>query len=644
MPSAYFLSLSRFYTFPKFTVFIFILLYPLHAISQAKLTDTPGDKVQLEAFIDGLISGQLCAYHIAGAAISIVSNGKVLLAKGYGYSDLSDNVRVQADTTMFRIGGISQLVTTIAVMQLIEQHKVALDSNVNKYINFFKIPDTYKNPITISDILTQTTGFEEQFNLYSRHRSETFNKYLKLHIPERVRAPNKLAGYSNYGMGLAGYIVEQASNMSFDSYVREHIFVPLKMYSSTFAQPLPKSLNRHLSNAYIYHNGVFEKGEFSFMKIPPAGAMTSTASDISHLMITFLQNGIYDSTRIMSVNSAQQIKNRHFVHDPEVSGTTYGFWEQYINNQRIICHSGGTYLYHSIMALLPDYNLGIFVVYNSKEGKKACGELIHAFMDRYFSLSKQNRTATRKDSEKLHYRYLGNYRPTQMAYSTIGKLLQLTRTVSIHSTQKGNLLIHGFRGGTSQWKEIKPMVFQDMSSRRRLVFQTNSDGVITTAFLSNSPVFAYIKISWYESPEFQVTLMFICLMIFLSFIIFWPLSRNHQHEYEFVHIVRNVKVQNFTFQIALWISLLNILIIIGLYAIFSSPVTMIYDIPSELKILLFLPVISLILTIAGIILMLISWKDLFWDVRSRIHFSMVIMAAAIFIPLLAYWNVIGFHY
>jgi len=96
----------------------------------------------VSAFLDGLMPQQLERENIAGAVISIVKDGKVLFAKGYGYSDVKQKTPVSPDNTLFRPGSISKLFTWTSVMQLVEAGKLDLDRDVNDYLDF-KIPTTY---------------------------------------------------------------------------------------------------------------------------------------------------------------------------------------------------------------------------------------------------------------------------------------------------------------------------------------------------------------------------------------------------------------------------------------------------------------------------------------------------------------------
>jgi len=106
---------------------------------------TPED---VGAFLDGIMPQQLATADIGGVVISVVKDGKVIFAKGYGYSDVEKRTPVSADTTLFRPGSISKLFTWTSVMQLVEQGKLDLDRDVNDYLDF-KIPSAYSKPITL---------------------------------------------------------------------------------------------------------------------------------------------------------------------------------------------------------------------------------------------------------------------------------------------------------------------------------------------------------------------------------------------------------------------------------------------------------------------------------------------------------------
>ena len=137
-------------------------------------------------------------------------------------------------------------------MQLVSQGKLKLDEDINHYLKDFKIPPTYPKPVTLKDLMTHTAGFEDRLiGLFVADSTslKPLGEILKQELPARVRAPGMFASYSNHGAGIAAYIVEQVSGMSFYKYVEKNILNPLQMNFTSFHQTLLRS--SHHRHTYI---------------------------------------------------------------------------------------------------------------------------------------------------------------------------------------------------------------------------------------------------------------------------------------------------------------------------------------------------------------------------------------------------------
>src|SRR5436190_24248172 len=117
-------------------------------------------KEDVEAWLDGFTPYALQRGDVAGAVVVVVKDGQVLLAKGYGYADVAARKPVDPERTLFRAGSVSKLYTWTAVMQLVEQGKVDLDTDINTYLDF-KIPSRNGKPVTLRNLMTHTPGFDE---------------------------------------------------------------------------------------------------------------------------------------------------------------------------------------------------------------------------------------------------------------------------------------------------------------------------------------------------------------------------------------------------------------------------------------------------------------------------------------------------
>jgi len=187
----------------------------------------------LDAWLDGYMPYALKIGDIAGAVVVVVKDGQVLTQRGYGYADVAKRIPVNPARTLFRPGSVSKLFTWTAVMQQVEQGKLDLDADVNRYLDF-RIPDYDGKPITLRNIMTHTTGFDETGKgiiFEDSSRLIPLGDYVKGALPKRIYAPGSTPSYSNYATALAGYIVERVSGQSFDAYVEQRIFAPLGMKS-----------------------------------------------------------------------------------------------------------------------------------------------------------------------------------------------------------------------------------------------------------------------------------------------------------------------------------------------------------------------------------------------------------------------------
>jgi len=279
-------------------------IFPSAPASSAPATaEPPGihdlTKADLEAFLDALLPAQLQSRDIAGAVVAVVKDGQVVLAKGYGYADFATKKPVSADQTLFRPGSISKVFTATAVLQLVEQGKLDLDRDVNDYLDF-AIPKTFAEPVTLRRLLTHTAGFEEALkNLFvpSAREMRPLREYLIAGMPERIFRPGTVPSYSNYGLALAGYIVERTSGEPFEKYIAAHILAPLRMEHSSFAQPLPAALEPFMSQGY---NAATQGAKnFEFIPAAPAGALSTTAADMTRFMFAFLADGTLEGATIL---------------------------------------------------------------------------------------------------------------------------------------------------------------------------------------------------------------------------------------------------------------------------------------------------------------------------------------------------------
>ena len=444
------------------------------------------DTADLRTFFDGLVPYMLKRNDIAGAALVVVKDGKPIFAQGYGYADVDKRTPVVADKTLFRIGSVSKLFTWTAVMQLVAAGKIDLDADVNQYLDF-KIPEKFGKPITMRDLMTMTPGFAEVIRdlIFAAPRQPyPLRQYLVERMPPRIFPPGQVVAYSNYGATLAGYIVQRVSGQPFDQYVETHILKPLAMSHSTFVQPLPAALRDDMATGYITAT---DKTTVPFEVIEPypAGSFTSTATDMAKFMIMQLQGGQFDGSTILPAATAQLMHSPHYSAAPDMNGYDFGFYRENRNGLSIIGHGGDTLAFHSDLHLLLDKNVGVFMSFNSA-GKAPNGtaesvrtELFRAFLDRYFPYTAPAQP-TLASAKADAARVAGWYWASRREDSALRLIFSLGQA-KVTALPDGGITVSMLKdpsGAVKHWREIGPLLYQEVNGQSRLRFVTNPDGSI----------------------------------------------------------------------------------------------------------------------------------------------------------------------
>ena len=611
-------------------------------------TAGPSDPEELETFLNDYVVEKMEALDVPGAAFVMVKDGEIFLSKGYGYADLENEVPVDPRATVFRIGSTSKLFTATAVMQLVEEGKIDLHADVNRYLETFQIPDTYPEPVTMADLLTHTGGFDERrIGAFGRTPEEIqpLGAYLAERMPPRVMPPGTVTSYSNHGLALAGHIVEAVSGMPFERYVADHVLEPLDMTRSSFAQPLPPELAADL--AVPYPQGL-EPGQMYYSSLAPAGFLSTTAHDMARFLIAHLEEGRADTDRVLETETARLMHQRNFANHPDIAGWAYGFTERTENGQRVLDHGGADPTgYGSMAVLLPDENLGFFAVTNTRFRDELLMELPKALLDRYYpeqNLAPENPEPLPGFAERAA-RVRGTYLTNRRARHTIGKLSLLSAPpvrVRPAEDSAGVLTVIGLHGGSepSRWVEIEPLVFQREGAEERIAFGEDESGRVSHLFARGHTPGAFDKAAWYQNPAFHQALLAGCMLIFLTVVVGWPLAavirRVGGRTAQFAPAVRRARWLAFGVSILSPLFLVLVTVLTGVYPLQ-------FGVPWGVKALLIVPLLTTALTAALPILGLRAWAES-WSPLGRAQYALVTLAGVAYIWFLNYWNLLGFRF
>jgi CubicO group peptidase (beta-lactamase class C family) len=661
---------------------------PLNQLPQSGITDPQ----ELEVFLDNFFTRSMQAEHIPGAAFVLVKDGKIFLAKGYGYADLEKQIPVLPEKTVFRVGSVSKLLTATAVMQLVEQGQLNLNDDVNHYLQNFKLKTPYSQPVTVANLLTHTSGIDENFiGIAARSLSDItpLNDYLAQHLPPCTLPPGQIIRYSNQGFALAGYLVEIISKLPYAYYIDENILEPLGMRHSSFL--FKPSILANLAVGYGYKNDGYQQLPILYTNDTPSGGLNATATDMAKFAIAHLQNGRYGNSRILQDATAQQMHRQQFTHHPQLPGQAFGFYERFQNGLRLLEHDGHISGFKSRFVLIPEQNIGFFSAYNNDKNQLH-DQLLNEFLNHYYPQSENilslntaqfreayrdkgigiwaaeaeevsaywSNSATPLDTpgftKKSTRDFTGNYRYIRYPHQSIEKLGLLLpdsplKTFDLKITANAN---GGLSLGTRQLVAVDSLLFEPIDRSpirfrlipfRQVAFRENKRGKITYLFLGK---YAFEKIPWYKTTIVQLSLLGLCLTVFLAGILIgiWENLRNPRRQQLLGWLLADKRQSQQPVHLALvlpsLVCTLNLGFVIGLLLALTliDLTEFAYGMPFIVEVLLGIPVITTTLSLVLPVLAILSLKCKEWSTFRRRYYTLITFTAWVFIVFLNNWNIL----
>ena len=344
----------------------------------------------LRAEIDSTYTTLLKRNKVTGTSIAIVDNGEIVYATGYGFSDLENKRKADANT-IYGIGSITKTFTALSIMQLQEQEKLRVTNSIKDYLVELKIENPFNdiNQIYISDILCHTSGLPSDIaNGFFVDNPPTISWVIKELNKQRLISPRRyISAYSNVGYGLLGEVISRVSGLSYGDYLRQNIFTPLNMTSS--------SIGYQLSNTSKTYDGNKETVEPTVRDVA-AGFISSNVIDVSNFISMLIGDGSFKSNPIISSNSIEDMESDQLTNVLLTQPFAYGYGLMIdsikIKNHKkkdstivsIIGHGGDTHAFHADLAYIPEQKVGAVVLTNSVNGRSMseASKLLKIYLER----------------------------------------------------------------------------------------------------------------------------------------------------------------------------------------------------------------------------------------------------------------------
>jgi CubicO group peptidase (beta-lactamase class C family)/heat shock protein HslJ len=613
----------------------------------------PTDPLELENFLDAYFAEQMSVLHVPGATFVLVKDGDIFFAKGYGYADLENRIPYDPDKTVFWAASVAKAFTAVGVLQLYDRGLIDLDSDVNQYLRDFQVANDYPKPVTFAHLLTHTDGFEARIGgdaARTGAEMRPLREVVQQHRPAQVAEPGRFLTYGNFATNLSGVLIEDASGLPFARYMDMSILQPLGMNRTTFEQILPSDWGPDLAIGYRHHNGVYEPQPYVYANLLPQGGMRSTAADIARFMIALLQGGNDAGSHVLNGPTVRLMFQQQFSSHPRLAGITYGLFELFRNDRRLLIRDGDGWGFRSRMVLMPEQNLGFFVNYNNEEADVLRDDLVSQFLDHYYPVLGQVPSMVSADFQGQADQYAGVYTPLQWDQTTFTKIaLLFAYRVRVTANDDGTVTIVGIGdayGGfedTSRWREVEPRFFQQIDGDGYVAFGRDDQGRIAYLFSGQGYHGAYARLAWYETPALHLTVLFVAALLFLATLVAWPVSA-------WIHSRRgkSASVSSILSRLARWLAAaicaLHILFIIGIALVTANPFELVYGIPPLLHVTLVLALLAVVMTVGLPVFTVLIWKDGYWSFWGRVHYTLLTVVVLAFTWWLDYWNLLGFRY
>ncbi|WP_075589685.1 serine hydrolase domain-containing protein [Labilibacter marinus] len=616
----------------------------------------------LSAWIDSKLTKGIDSLNIVGATIVLIKDDSIRHLNGYGVSEIESKTAVDAHHSIFGVGSISKTFVATATMQLIEEGKLELDKDVNRYLKSFQLKYKFNDSITVRQLLLHTSGLDNLITgtaVRAEKDVAPLAQYLKEQKPLQIRPSGQIINYSNQGYALLGLIVEEVSGVPCFAYIRDNVLKPLEMNSSGFKRTV--ELKDNYVSSYLQKDQQLIPYKPDFKLDYPSGSLNATASDMGHYIAMLLNNGTYKGRQIIDSASVAKMYHESFKHFPKANcGRSLAFFESNWNGIGVYYHTGTAQGFNSQLTLIPEKNTGLFISVNSGNPltpkskfflNNISNELLTKLMmesmdanetvnDKAATCSVDNSCAVNEPLEAIGSvdepleAFTGKYRYAFHGTSSLDKLgILMGKFMEMEIVEKDNTL------EIPQWNDkltpVSDLTFHSVLNRH-IAFGKGVNEEISYFFVESCfEYYVWHKLKWYEPIKFQMFWLGSIVLILLIYMMASAVRRIFVRQRK-SHLLKRV---NF-----LLASLSLLFIVLLAYTLMTvDPMEFLYGIPLLLKFALVIPLIIIPLVLVGIYLLVkvIRFKEL--KTMGIIYQSLVLVATLLFIPWLQYYNLIGFN-
>jgi hypothetical protein len=418
------------------------------------------------------------------------------------------------------------------------------------------------------------------------------------------------------------------------------------MTNSSFEEPLPEPLANNMATSYTVENGRYVEKPFEIIKsFGPAGALSSTVTDMLRFGQAIMNGGELDGARILRAETVEQMLTRAFTHDDRLAGMALGFYERNVNGNRLVGHGGDTMWFHSYLGIDQANELTFFVSFASSGGSDVRSVFTPSFYDEYFPTSSPRPEAPEDFADRAG-RYAGSYGFWRSNFSTLEKAFGLSGAVQVAPTEDNTLLL-AFGGGAKQYVEVGDNLFRQLNPALSLVsgispaliaFQEDENGEITGFVMDGLPFMSLRRLPLVATPNFNFTLIGFSVLVFIGVV----MGRWYRRK-----LVREMPAADRSAtNAAFYAALANIVVLVSGAIVLSLVGDSLFSgIPLMFKLWLVTPIIAVLATLYLVYRNVLAWQHgSLGGTWARIRLTVVTLCALFMTWFYYYWNLLGWQY
>ena len=427
----------------------------LLALTNQAMAESPPPRTLQE--LDRQLAQMFAAGHVPGASVAIVENGQVTFAKGYGLADVAAKIPATADTP-FRAGSISKSITSIAVMTLVEQHRLDLNAPLATLLPdvHFVNPWEKTDPVRLVNLLEHTTGWPDIATRVLAKDEPSWSvaqgvQFASSDFVSRWK-PGTFTVYNNAGPAVAGYAIEKVTGKSFDDYARDAVLRPMGMATADFG--LTPDLAKRISKSYTPDGAITP---YQYIVLKPAGSLNVSARELAQLARFMIGRGTVDGRQILSPASVDRIE-----HAMSNLGAKYGFSNSYALGNAMFPDTGITFRGHngsidsftSVMGYSLRNKSGYVLMANGGEGvdfATPIAHLVQAYLTRGLAMAPPPTVKVPQAELQLYAGFYRSITPPNALLRPYGEILGIARV----SAGNGKLIVSG-----NDWYPVGPHSFR----------------------------------------------------------------------------------------------------------------------------------------------------------------------------------------